>query len=203
MFGILVDGHVAGLGAVGVDELGGVQRRAAFLALVAVGAGGVAHGALAHDVAVGDKAVGALVIRLLGGALDEDVVVVQALEELGGRAAVLLRSGAGIDVEADAKLLERVLDELVIAVDDILRCDAFAAGADGDGHAVLVRAAHQCDGAVVESQEAGVYVGGNVHAGEVTDVHGAVGVGERRGDEGAFIFFCHVCCLFCYLLIII
>ena len=96
-----------------------------------------------------------------------------------------------------------LLDKVMVAVYHFLYGNALFTGTDGHGYTVLIATADKHHVLLLESEVTYIDVGGNVHAGEVTDVHGAVGVGERRGDEGAFIFFCHVCCLFCYLLIII
>ena len=56
---------------------------------------------------------------------------------------------------------------------------------------MFVAAAYEGYWAACQTQIAGVYVGGYVHAGEVADVHGAIGIWESSGDECALIFFCH------------
>ncbi len=100
--GLAQHGRVAGLGAARVDKLGGAERRAALLALVAVGARSVAYGALADDVAVGDEAAGSLVVELHRGLLYESALRVYAREEFRGGGGMCGRGGAGIDVERDA-----------------------------------------------------------------------------------------------------
>ena len=80
----------------------------------------------------------------------------------------------------------------MVAVHDVLGCHALGLGLDGNGYAVLVAAADEEDVAAVEAQIACVDVGGDVNAGEVADVYGTVGVGKRRGDEGAFEVLGHI-----------
>lgn len=97
--------------------------------------------------------------------------------------------GARVNVERDAKLGERLFDDAVVAVDDILRCNTFSLSLNGDGHTVLVATANHEDFAALEAKITGIDVGGDVYSGEVADVDGAVGVWESSGDEGAFEIF--------------
>ena len=188
VLGLAHHGLGAADGGVGVDEFHRREVAAAFLTLVAVCVGVSAVGALAHDVAVGEKLVGLLVVILFRLLLYELALVVELAEEVGCQLAVCLRCGAAVDVERDAKLLKRVLDELVVAVADVLWGAAFLLGADGDGHAVLVASADEHHVLALQPKVAGVDVGRHVHAGHVADVHTAVGVGEGRRDGGALEF---------------
>ena len=150
-----------------------------------------AVGAGAGDVAVGEKLSGLLVVILLALLLDEDALVIERAEEVGGHAMVHLGGGAGVDVERDAEALEGVLDKRVVAVYDVLRGDALLLGAEGDGHAVLIRPTDEEDVASAESQIARVDVGWQVDTGKVSDMHRPVRVGQCGGDEGALeILFC-------------
>ena len=116
-------------------------------------------GTSASDIAVGEELSGLLVVILLALFLDEDALVIERAEEVGGHAMVHLGGGAGVDVERDPEALEGVLDKRVIAVYDVLRSDAFLLGAEGDGHAVLIRPTDEEDVASAESQVARVDVG--------------------------------------------
>lgn len=71
----------------------------------------------------------------------------------------------------------------MISVDYVLGSDAFAACADGDGHSVFVGAADEFDVFASESEVSYIYVRRNVDAGKVTEVHGAVGVGQGGCDH--------------------
>ena len=99
--------------------------------------------------------------------------------------------GASEHVERDAELFKRVLDDAVISVHNLLRRAAFLACADRDGHAVLVRAADVEHVLPFEAQVAHVDVGGDIHPGEVSYMHAAVGVGQGCRDEGAVEFLFH------------
>ena len=99
--GLLHQGCAAEL-RVRVDELVGAQRRAAFLALVAVGTFGTAFRAGTHDISVAQEFLPFGVEVLLRLLLDELAFVVQFLEELLRCGAVHLRRGARVDVVADA-----------------------------------------------------------------------------------------------------
>ncbi len=176
MLGLLQHGGVAAECRLGVDEVGGVQGGAAHLALVTVGVLVLAVRARAGDVTVGEELLGLLIVVLHRGLLDELALVVQLLEVGGGRFVMRGVRGSGVDVEGDAEVLERLLDDVMVAVHDVLRGHALLAGLDGDGHAVLVGAADEEHLLAVVAQIARVDVGRDIDAGEVADVDGTVGV---------------------------
>ena len=182
-------GHAAGDGRLRVDEVGGVERCAASLALVAVRSFCAAVGAGSGHVAVGEELSGLLVVELHGCFLYEFSLVVEAAEEVGGHAAVSVGGGASVDIERDAELSERVLDDVVIAVHDVLGGDTLLAGLYGDGYAMLVAAADHEHVLTAQAEIAGVDVGRHIYTGEVADVDRAVGVGESGGDESTFEIF--------------
>ena len=68
----------------------------------------------------------------------------------------------------------------MIAVHDVLRRAAFLFSFDGNRHAVLVGTSDKQDVLATHSQIANVCVGGDIDAGKVTDVDGAVGVRQGR-----------------------
>ena len=80
----------------------------------------------------------------------------------------------------------------MVAVYDVLRRAAFLLGADGDGHAVLVASADEDDVLLLQAQVAHVDVGGDVDAGQVSDVDGTVGIGQGRCHGGTFELFLHI-----------
>ena len=82
-----------------------------------------------------------------------------------------------------------MLDDVMVAVHDILRGHALLAGLDGDGHAVLVGAADEEHLLAVVAQVARVDVGRDIDASEVADVDGAVGVGQGRSNRVSFRIF--------------
>ena len=167
-------------GRLRIDQLRGREVAAALLALVAVGTRIAAVGALARHVAVGQELLRLLVVELLGGLLHQLALVVHLTEPLGGKLVVGLRGGAAVDVERDAELLEALLDHLVVAVDHILRRDALLAGANRDGHTVLVTSADKHHLALLQAQVAHIDISRHVHTGQMPDVHSAISIGQRR-----------------------
>ena len=95
---------------------------------------------------------------------------------------------ARIHVERDAQTLERLLDDVVVAVNDILWLNAFLLGLDGDGYTVLVAPANHDHILAFEAQVADILIGRDVDTRQVADVNGAVGVGQRCGHERALKF---------------
>ena len=178
-------------GAVGVDEVGGVERRAAGLALVAVGLGVVAVGTLAGHVAVGKELLCLGVVELLGSLLYKFALVIKMAEELRRRVVVDRRGGARIYVERNTQSLERLLNQLVIAVYYILWGHTLGTCLEGDGHAMLVAAADKQHVATGKAHIARINICRDIYSGQVADMHGAVGIGKGRGNEGTLIFFTH------------
>ena len=93
-----------------------------------------------------------LVVELFALHLGQLALVVQFLEEVAGHLVMRGAGGAAVDIERDAEALERVLDEAVVAVHHLLHGDTLLACADGHGHAVLVRAAHEHHVAAPQAQ---------------------------------------------------
>ena len=99
VLGLLEHGHIAGDGAVRIDQVGGVEVAATGLALVAIGALIATVWAGAHDIAVGQPLVGLLVVELLCGSLDEFTLVIEGFEKLGSRLPMDFAGGARVHIE--------------------------------------------------------------------------------------------------------
>ena len=192
MFGFFHHRRIAAQRGFRVDEVGGVQRRAARFALVAIRLFVMTVRTFARDIAVGQKLLGLLVIILLRGLLNEFAFVVQFGEEGRGRLVVGRVGGAGVDVEGDAQLLERLFDNVVITVHYVLRGHTLFAGFQRNRYAVLIGAAEEKHLLAVVAEVAGIDVGRDVNAGQMTDMYRSVGVRQRRGDGIAFGFFFHI-----------
>ena len=192
--GVLEHERMVAVLGVRVDELGGVQvAAAAVLTLVTLGGGMVAIGALTLHIAVGEELAVLLVVELLGGLLDEFAVVIEFAEKLGSKLMVNLARRAAVDIVGDTKVLERIPDDIVVAVNDLLRGDALLAGALGHGHAVLVAAAHKQHVLALQTQVAYIDVGRHIHASQVADVNWTVSIGQRRRHQRPrkFLLFLH------------
>ncbi len=87
----------------------------------------------------------------------------------------------------------------MIAVYYILRCNPFFFGTDGDGHSVFVGAADKDHVFFFQSQIADVDVGRYVNPCQVSDMNGAVGIGQRRCHGGTLEFLFH--CIYVSLLL--
>ena len=191
--GLALDERMARHGVIGVDKFLGREGGTALLALVAIGFGRMAAGALALDVAVGEEFLCLLVVELLRLHFHEFPFIVEFAEKVGGMLLVRFRCGAGIDVEADAEVFERLLDEIVVAVDHFLHGDALFPGTDGDGHAMLVGTADEEHFLLFQTEVAHVDVGRYIYAGQVPDVYAAVGIRQGRCDQSTVEFLFHVC----------
>ena len=178
----------------GVDKLLGRKRGSALLALVAVGTLGTTARTGAHDIAVGEELAGHLVTVLLLGYLFELAVVIELAEEVGCKLVVYLAGGAAVDVKRDAELFKRVLDELVIAVYHLLHADALLAGTYGHGYAVLIASADEYHILFLQSEISYIDVGRHIYAGEMADMHTAVGVRKRRSHGSTLEILLHICC---------
>ena len=177
--------------AVGVNQLRGAQARAAVLTLVAIGTLGVAVGTLAHDIAVGQECLGLLVVILLALLLQKLALVVERAEKVRRHAVVGLRRGAPEGVETDAEVFEAVADERVVAVHHLLHRAALLAGTQRDGHAMLVASADEEHRLALEAQIAHVDIGRHIHAGQVTNMHAAVGIRQGGRDQSSVEFLFH------------
>ena len=142
MLGFLHYGLATANHRFGVDQVGRVERRTALFALVAVGTVVAAVGAGAHDVAVGQKLLGLLVVVLLRGLLDKLTALVQLLEELRSGCVVGWGGGTREDIERNAQSLERVANNLVVLIHDILWGYPLLLSLYGDRYPVLVGTAY-------------------------------------------------------------
>ena len=186
-----LDGHRTGHGAVGFDQLVGREGRTALFALVAISPVIAALGAGSDDIAVGQEGLRLLVVILHGGLFDELALVIEFPEEGRSSLGMSFRRGARIDVERHAEPLERLLDEFMVAVDDLLGRNALLAGLDGDGHTVFVGSADRNHVAALEPQITGINIRRYVDSRQVADMYGTVGIGECRCHKIAFELFCH------------
>ena len=74
-----------------------------------------------------------------------------------------------------------------VKVDYILRGAALLTGLDRDGHAVFIASAHEQDVLAAHAKIADIDVGRDIDACEVSDMHGAVGIGQGRCHECSFV----------------
>ena len=142
---------------------------------------------LARDITVGEELLGLLVVELFRGLFSQFALIVEFAEPICSKLMMRLTGCATIDIEGDAELLKRVLDHLMITVYDILRGDALLAGTDGDGHTMLVRTTDKQHFALLQTEIAHIDISGHIHTGQMTDVHTAIGVWQRRRHRRALV----------------
>ena len=175
-----------------VDELFRAEGGSAFLALVAVGILVAAFGTGAHYVTVGEEGLRLRIVVLFAFLRDELALIVKLAEELRCILLVNLRRSAAVDIEIDAQGLEAVAYYAVILVHYVLRSAALLAGLDGDGHAVLVAAAHIQHILSAKTEIPHINVSRDVHSGKMPDMHRAVGIGQRTSHQGSLELLFHI-----------
>ena len=94
--------------------------------------------------------------------------------------------GATIDVERYAEVFEGFLDEVVVAVNHLLRGDALLARAYSDGYAMLVATADENNVLLLEAKIANIDIGWHVNTCQVADMHTTVSVRQCCGYGGTF-----------------
>ena len=119
-------------------------------------------------------------------------IVIQLAEEVGSELMVNRTRRAAIDIKRDAQLLERFLDDVVIAIHHILRRDTLLAGTQRHRHTVLIRSTNHQHLLALQSEVTCVNIGGHIYASQVSDMNRAIGVGQRRCYQGSFKLFLHV-----------
>ena len=172
--------RVAVDGIVRVYQLIGRQRSAAFLALVAVSTLRMTPRTLPADVTVGQKLLCLRVVELLRRLLNELTIVVQLAEIVRRKLMMGLARGARIYIERDTKLLKRRLYQLVVSVHHLLRGDTLFAGADGNGHAVLIASAHKKHLLAFQTEVPHINICGHIHPRKVSDMHRPVRIRQCR-----------------------
>ena len=80
----------------------------------------------------------------------------------------------------------------MIAVNHVLRCDAFLLGTDGDGHSVFVGATDEEYVFLLQAEVAYIDVGRYINACQEADVYRAVGVRKCRCDGCSFEVLFHL-----------
>ena len=171
--------------ALRVDQLLGIERAAAVVALVAASLLVPAVRTRTLDVAVGEESPGLRVVELLRRLFVDVSLFEQSQKEVMDDLLVVGCAGRREQVERDAELAPVAQELRVKLLDDLLRGARLVLGADGNGRAVLVAAGdhqHVVPGHTVVTRED---VGREVRACDMAEVQRAVRVGPRDSDEDA------------------
>ena len=86
------------------------------------------------------------------------------------------RTCAGIDIERDTELFERIFDDLMITVNNILRSHSLFLSLDGNGHSMLIRTTDKYYFFSFLPQIAHLNIGRNINTGQMTDMHRPVSI---------------------------
>ena len=175
-----------------IDEFFRTESAAAFLALVPIGSLGSALRAGSDYVPVSEESLRLRVVVLLRLPGDELALVIELAEEVRGILLMHLRAGTSVNVEIDTEARERVLDNLVILVHNILRRAALLTGLDRDRHTVLVAAAYIEHILSPHPEISDVDIRRHIDTGEMADVDRAVGIRQRTGHKCSFEFLIHI-----------
>ena len=145
--------------AADVDEVGGIERPSACVALVAAGAGVVAVGALSFDEAVGQEPFLGYRVRHRLGRLVQEPAVMERLEKIVGDLAMIIGIGVRVDVVGESHGGQAVRPDLVVPLRNDLGFYAFVGGPERGGGPVHVAAGdHDCvvaDQPVVAHEDVG------------------------------------------------
>ena len=128
-----------------VDQVGGIQRGSALLALVAVGGIVAAARTGSDNIAVGQKLLGLGVKVLVGLPRLKYALVVKGFEKIRGHLLVAVAAGARVVVKGDSEVRKGVAHHDVVPVDDFAWSHPLFARLHRDGHSVLVRPADKGD----------------------------------------------------------
>ena len=94
-----------------------------------------------------------------------------------------LRACPGIDIKRNSQFLERILDNLVITIDNILRGHTLFLRLNRDRHPVFIRSPDKCHILTLFSQISHVNIGRHVNTRQMTDMHGSIRVRQSRGNQ--------------------
>ena len=143
MLGATLHERIARVGIVWIDEFIGRKCCTTLLALVSVRLWSMATRTLATDVAVGEELLLSLIVVLVAFYLHKLAFVVELAEEISSKLVMDGRSGATIDIERNAEVGKRFLNQIVIAVHHVLRCATFFLGTNRDRHSVLIATSNE------------------------------------------------------------
>ena len=130
--------------------------------------------------------MGLLIVILFGLFLHQFAFIIELFKEVAGKLMMRFAGCSTIDIEADAKRLERLFDELVVAVAHVLRRDALFLRTDGDGHTMLIAAANEHHLLFFEAQIAHINICRHIDSCQMSNVNASVSIGQSRCNGGAF-----------------
>ena len=144
------------------------------------------------NIPVCEELVSLLVVILHRGFLDKFTFIVQLPKEIGSHFTMNLGSRARVNIERDSKLLERLFNNIVITVHDVLRGHPFGLRLNRDRHAMLVATADHDHIFAFQPQIPGINICRDIYSRQVTYMHRAVGIRQSGGNQCTFEILLHI-----------
>ena len=89
-----------------------------------------------------------------------------------------------VNVEGYPEVMKGIPHDCVILVHYLLRSRMFFARTQGDGYAMLIRAAYKLYIITHQTQVTHINIGGKITTCDMADMEGAIGVGKGSGNKG-------------------
>ena len=93
------------------------------------------------------------------------------------------RTRSGIYIKRNTQFFERILDNLVITIDNILRGHTLFLSLDRDRYPVFIRSPDKSHILTLFPQISHVNIGRHVYPRQVSDMHGSIRIGQSRGNQ--------------------
>ena len=126
-----------------IDKFLWRECSATLLTLVAISTFCATTRTCANDVAVGKEFSCYLITELLLYLFLQYALIVESAEEVRSKLVMNIGSGTAINIERNTEILERFLDEVMIAVYHLLHGDALFLSTDSNRHSMLVRTSNK------------------------------------------------------------
>ena len=175
-----------------VDKFLRAERTSALLALVAISIRIAALRASTCYITVCEESLSLRIEELLSLLRNELSIVIKLAEKLRSILFVHLGSRPGINIEIDTKSGERILDNLMILVHNILRRTTLTFRSDSNRHTMLITSANIKDILTTHSEIPDIDISRHINTGKMTYVHRAVRIRQRTGNKCSFEFFVHI-----------
>ena len=177
-----------------IDQIRRAKRRTASLALIAIRLLVSTMRTSTRDITVGQELLRLLIVVLLACFLDEFAFIIQCTEKIRGH--LMMRSGSStrIDIKRDTELLERFLDNTVVTIHHILRCNPLFLRSQRDGYPMLVRTTNHQHFLPLQPKVTGINISRHIYPGQMADMHRSVRIRQRRSNQRSLKMFFHTLC---------
>ena len=186
---LLHDRHRTADGRFRIDQFRWREVAPTFLTLVAISPRVMTMRTFTRDITVSQKLMSLLVIILLRRFLRQLPLVIKLAKESRRHLMMRLTRRPTIDIKRNAKFLKRILNKLMIAVNDILRRDPFLSGTDSDRHAMFVRPTDEHHLLFFQTQVTHINICRHIYTRQMSDMNTPIGIRQCRCDCRPLILF--------------